>query len=92
MALYDSVGRTYRATCQADPRIEAQICAALAGCDSVVNIGAGTGSYEPAQTIAAIEPGRTMIDQRPAGTAPTIRRSQSTSRWARTVRTRRWPC
>jgi SAM-dependent methyltransferase len=39
----------------------------------VVNIGAGTGSYEPAQTIAAIEPSQTMIDQRPPGAAPAIR-------------------
>jgi SAM-dependent methyltransferase len=73
MALYDTAGRTYSATRRADPRIAAQISQALAGCDSVVNIGAGTGSYEPAQTIAAIEPSQTMIGQRPAGSAPAIR-------------------
>jgi SAM-dependent methyltransferase len=73
MALYDSVGRTYSATRRADPRIAAQINQALAGCNSVVNIGAGTGSYEPAQTIAAIEPSQTMIDQRLTGSAPAIR-------------------
>jgi hypothetical protein len=39
----------------------------------VVNVGAGTGSYEPAQTIAAIEPSQTMIGQRPAGAARAIR-------------------
>lgn len=73
MALYDSVGRSYSATRQADPRVAALVGEALAGCDSVVNIGAGTGSYEPAQTIAAIEPSQTMIDQRPARAAPAIR-------------------
>ncbi len=73
MALYDSVGRTYSGTRRADPRIAAQISLALAGCDSVVNVGAGTGSYEPAQTIAAIEPSQLMIGQRPAGAAPAIR-------------------
>lgn len=73
MALYDTLGRTYSATRRADPRIAAQIGEALAGAASVVNIGAGTGSYEPAQTIAAIEPSQTMIGQRPPGTAPAIR-------------------
>jgi SAM-dependent methyltransferase len=73
MALYDTVGRTYSAMRRADPRIAAQISHALAGCDSVVNVGAGTGSYEPAQTIAAIEPSQMMIDQRPAASAPAIR-------------------
>jgi SAM-dependent methyltransferase len=71
-ALYDTVGRTYAVTRQADPRVGAQISQALAGSGSVVNIGAGTGSYEPAQTIAAIEPSQTMISQRPAGAAPAI--------------------
>jgi SAM-dependent methyltransferase len=73
MPLYDIVGRTYSATRRADPRVDAQISQALAGSASVVNIGAGTGSYEPAQTIAAIEPSQTMIGQRPPGAAPAIR-------------------
>jgi|SRR5215469_3828830 len=73
MALYDSLGRTYGATRRADPRIAGQIGQALARCDSVVNIGAGTGSYEPTQTIAAIEPSQTMIGQRQLGAARAIR-------------------
>jgi SAM-dependent methyltransferase len=73
MALYDTVGRTYRATRQADPRVAAQIGQALADSGSVVNIGAGAGSYEPAETIAAIEPSQIMIDQRPPGAAAAIR-------------------
>lgn len=72
-SLYDTVGRTYSATRRADPRVGAQISRALAGAASVVNVGAGTGSYEPAQTIAAIEPSQTMVDQRPGGAAPAIR-------------------
>jgi SAM-dependent methyltransferase len=73
VALYDSLGRSYSVTRRADPRIAAQIGLALAGCDAVVNIGAGTGSYEPAQTVAAIEPSQIMIGQRPAGAARAIR-------------------
>lgn len=73
MALYDSLGCSYSVTRRADPRIAAQIRLAVAGCDAVVNIGAGTGSYEPAQTIAAIEPSQIMIGQRPAGAARAIR-------------------
>jgi SAM-dependent methyltransferase len=73
MAIYDSLGRTYSATRRADPRIAAQISRALSQCDSVVNVGAGTGSYEPAQTVAVIEPSQLMIDQRPARAATAIR-------------------
>jgi SAM-dependent methyltransferase len=38
----------------------------------VANIGAGTGSYEPAQTVVAVEPSRVMIAQRPARAAPVV--------------------
>ncbi len=73
MALYDQLGRTYACTRRADPRIGALIAGALGDAASVVSIGAGTGSYEPGQTIAAIEPSQIMIGQRPAGAAPAIR-------------------
>lgn len=72
MALYDELGRTYGATRHADPRIAAIIAAALADSLTLVNIGAGTGSYEPVQTVAAIEPSPVMIAQRPLGAAPAI--------------------
>lgn len=72
MALYDSIGRTYSATRQPDPRIAAAIADALGDAASVVNVGAGTGSYEPAQTIAAVEPSQVMISQRPPGSAPAV--------------------
>lgn len=61
---YDATGRTYLQTRQPDPRIARRIASALAGADSVVNVGAGTGSYEPAQTVLAVEPSRVMIGQR----------------------------
>jgi SAM-dependent methyltransferase len=48
------------------------IDAALGGMASVANIGAGAGSYEPAHTVAAVEPSRVMIAQRPRGSAPAI--------------------
>jgi SAM-dependent methyltransferase len=71
-AVYDQIGRTYAVTRRPDPRIRAAIWAALAGAESVVNVGAGTGSYEPPQTVLAVEPSAAMIAQRPAGSAPAV--------------------
>lgn len=71
-AHYDRTGQTYAQTRQPDPRIAAAINQALSGIDTVANIGAGTGSYEPAGTVIAIEPSRVMIAQRPAGAAPAV--------------------
>ena len=71
MALYDSIGRTYAAFRRPDPRIAAAIEAALGDAASVVNVGAGTGSYEPSgRSVIAVEPSEVMIRQRPAGAAP----------------------
>jgi SAM-dependent methyltransferase len=39
----------------------------------VVNVGAGTGSYEPPATVLAVEPSEAMISQRPSGSAPAVR-------------------
>jgi SAM-dependent methyltransferase len=72
-SLYDSIGRTYSGRRASDPRIEAAIEAAIDGCDSILNVGAGTGSYEPAsKSLIAIEPSRTMIAQRPPAAAPVV--------------------
>src|SRR5581483_3406651 len=73
MALYDTIGTTYTATRRPDPRIGAQIAAALAGCASVINVGAGAGAYEPPQTVLAVDPSTVMIGQRPPGSAPAAR-------------------
>ena len=71
-AEYDRIGRTYTAYRRADPRIAGQVLAALGGARSVLNVGAGTGSYEPVdgRWVAAIEPSATMRAQRPDGSAP----------------------
>ena len=72
MRIYDRIGATYTATRQPDPRIGAQIAAALDDCRSVINVGAGAGAYEPPQTVLAADPSPVMISQRPAGSAPAV--------------------
>jgi SAM-dependent methyltransferase len=74
--LYDRIGATYTATRRADPRIAARIHAALGDAGTVVNVGAGTGNYEPAdRDVTAVEPSETMIAQRAPGAAPVVRAS-----------------
>jgi ubiquinone/menaquinone biosynthesis C-methylase UbiE len=71
--LYDKIGGTYSGRRQSDPRIAAAIESAVAGCHSILNVGAGTGSYEPASRfVVAVEPSRTMIAQRPRDAAPVV--------------------
>jgi SAM-dependent methyltransferase len=56
-----------------DPRIAAQIDTALGAARTVVNVGAGTGSYEPrGREVTAVEPSAEMIGQRPPGSAPVV--------------------
>lgn len=75
-AAYDLIGRGYRHVRRPDPRIAARIEEALGDARSVLNIGAGTGSYEPAdREVTAIEPSAEMIAQRPAGAAPVVQAS-----------------
>jgi SAM-dependent methyltransferase len=76
MALYDTIGGSYGKYRRPDHRIAAMIEAALGDATSVVNIGAGTGSYEPAdRTVVAVEPSEVMIQKRPAGAAPCLQGS-----------------
>jgi SAM-dependent methyltransferase len=71
--LYDRIGRTYGAVRQADPRLAEPIWQALGDARSVVNVGAGTGSYEPPdRDVIAVEPSEVMIAQRPSGAAPAV--------------------
>src|SRR4030095_4558633 len=66
-------GRGYAGHRRADPRVPAPIRAALGDARSVVNVGAGSGSYEPVDlSVLAVEPSREMIHQRPAGAAPAV--------------------
>lgn len=72
-ALYDTIGTTYTSTRRTDPRIAAQIWAALGDADTVLNVGAGTGSYEPNdRPVLAVEPSVVMRSQRPPDAAPCL--------------------
>jgi SAM-dependent methyltransferase len=76
MELYDTIGRGYRQLRRQDPRIAARILAALGGAASVVNVGAGAGSYEPRdRKLVAVDPSRVMLRQRDPGAAPAVRAS-----------------
>ena len=75
-ALYDRIGRGYANIRKPDVRMAKAIWRALGNHRSVVNVGAGTGSYEPRDRhVVAVEPSMTMIAQRPAGSAPVVRAS-----------------
>jgi len=76
--LYDEIGVGYQQRRRPDPRLAAAILRALNSAESVVNVGAGTGSYEPTdRPVVAVEPAMTMIRQRPAGSAPAVQASAS---------------
>ncbi|HLJ53006.1 MAG TPA: class I SAM-dependent methyltransferase [Rhizomicrobium sp.] len=69
-ALYDTIGKGYADYRKPDPRIASAIVNALGDAQSVVNIGAGTGSYEPTdRNVVAVEPSSKMIAQRPPDAA-----------------------
>ncbi len=72
-ALYDTIGLNYAYLRQPDPSIERAIHIALGDAVTIVNVGAGCGSYEPPQrSVVAIELSMTMIRQRPLGAAPVV--------------------
>jgi SAM-dependent methyltransferase len=71
---YETIGAGYAATRREDPVLRARIHAALGDARTVVNVGAGTGSYEPRDRhVVAIEPSDVMAAQRPSDLAPAIR-------------------
>ncbi|SEM43473.1 class I SAM-dependent methyltransferase [Nonomuraea pusilla] len=71
--LYDTIGAHYTATRRTEPRIAARILAALGDARTVLNVGAGTGSYEPPdRQVLAVEPSALMRSQRPADAAPCL--------------------
>jgi ubiquinone/menaquinone biosynthesis C-methylase UbiE len=71
--LYDTIGATYTVTRRTEPRIATQVWAALGDAQTVLNVGAGTGSYEPSdRDVTAVEPSAVMRSQRPAGAAPCV--------------------
>jgi DNA-binding transcriptional MerR regulator len=71
--LYDAIGGAYTATRRTDPRIAAQVWDALGDARTVLNVGAGTGSYEPPdREVTAVEPSAVMRSLRPEGAAPCV--------------------
>jgi SAM-dependent methyltransferase len=71
---YDRIGLSYSQVRRADPRFEQALWGALGDARSVLNVGAGAGSYEPNdRMVLAVEPSPVMIAQRPADAAPAIR-------------------
>jgi SAM-dependent methyltransferase len=72
--LYDEIGAGYSLGRRTDPRWMTAILAALGAARSILDVGAGTGSYEPAdRTVLAVEPSTEMIRQRPHTAVPAVR-------------------
>lgn len=75
-ANYDVIGVNYAELRKPDPRIAAVIEAALGSARTVLNVGAGTGSYEPiGRAVTAVEPSREMIRKRRPGAAEAVQAS-----------------
>ena len=71
--VYQSIGSSYSAARRPEPRIHSLVMRALGDAQSVVNVGAGTGNYEPTdRQLVAVEPSLAMISQRRPGSAPAI--------------------
>lgn len=72
-AVYDTIGVEYARYRRPDPRISALLTGALGSARTVLNVGAGTGSYEPHDLdLVAVEPSAEMIRQRPPSSAPVL--------------------
>ncbi|TMR89840.1 class I SAM-dependent methyltransferase [Nonomuraea basaltis] len=70
---YQTIGFGYSRHRRPDPRIADQINQALGSAQTVINVGAGTGSYEPrSRRVTAVEPSTVMMRQRAPGSAPVI--------------------
>ena len=75
-AKYDIIGLNYAELRKPDQRIAAAIQQALGPAETVLNVGAGTGSYEPVdRLVTAVEPSREMIRQRSSAAAQAIQAS-----------------
>lgn len=74
MARYDTIGEGYTRTRREDPKLAARIRQSLGEAQSVVNVGAGAGAYEPADLfVLAVEPSSVMAKQRLAPRVPAVR-------------------
>lgn len=75
-ARYDTIGINYEQLRKPDHRIASQINLALGTAATVLNVGAGTGSYEPTdRQVTAVEPSIEMIRKRHAKAAPAVQAS-----------------
>ncbi len=73
VALYDTIGLGYADLRRPDPSIDRAIRRALGDAETIVNVGAGSGSYEPlGKSVVAVELSMTMIGQRPPRSAPAV--------------------
>jgi SAM-dependent methyltransferase len=74
LRLYDTISSGYASTRRADPRIARLVDTALRDAQTVVNVGAGTGNYEPRdRPLVAVEPSPAMIAKRTKGSPPAVR-------------------
>ena len=74
--LYDRIGQGYAGRRVEDPRVRDQLYDALGEWQTLVNVGAGTGNYEPAgRDVVAVEPSATMLAQRVDRPAPAVQAS-----------------
>ncbi|ETK30640.1 class I SAM-dependent methyltransferase [Microbispora sp. ATCC PTA-5024] len=70
---YDAHGHGYAVQRRTDPRIAARVHAAIGEGRSLINVGAGAGSYEPDDRyVVAVEPSAVMRAQRPAHRVPAL--------------------
>ena len=90
-ARYDEIGCAYASTRREDPRLRDRILSALGDSKTIVNVGAGTGSYEPRDRyVIAIEPSDVMAAQRSAELAPRSAAALRRSCCATTASTAPW--
>ena len=76
--VYDTIGQGYIVHRRVEPSWEAVIHEQLGDGRVVVNVGAGTGNYEPLdRAVVAVDPSSVMVGQRGAGAAPAVRASGS---------------
>jgi SAM-dependent methyltransferase len=76
--VYDTIGQGYLTHRRAEPRWESVISRHIGDADLIVNVGAGTGSYEPpGRSVLAVDPSSVMLGQRAPGSGPAVRASAS---------------
>ena len=88
--LYDTIGAAYTVTRRTEPRIAAQVWAALGDARTVLNVGAGTGSDEPRdRDVTAVEPSALMRAQRAGDAGPCVAAAAESLPFADSVLRRR---